>query len=269
MFKFVQFVAFAIILLAVVLNSCQSFTLGDEKILPEGRTKFDDDLREFMEFVKLQMQCGYEPAGVPPLAPYHEEFAEFNVQGGGWSLKGNLTNFLITGLNEFDIVELHWNNVLQKVTFDFKFPSVSAYSSAYKLNAITSMFGPAVGFYGNGVFSLELINLRAHGSFKLRPNLSGGLTVWGFNTKLELGSTKSKTTGIMGGSIIYNKLFNSWVEEFVNLTFEEDNSEAVSDFVEHLVVPRLNAALKNISLVELIALIMGLAQDVIPTEPMC
>uniref|UniRef100_A0A1I8NG16 Hemolymph juvenile hormone binding protein (JHBP) n=1 Tax=Musca domestica TaxID=7370 RepID=A0A1I8NG16_MUSDO len=268
MLKLTQIIKIAIIL-GIFLQTSQSYKLFDGRLQPEGRTKFDDDLREFMEFVKLQMQCGYEPAGVPPLAPYQQDFAKFDLQGGGWSLKGNLTNLVITGLNEFDIVELHWNNVLAKITFDFKFPSIWAHSDSYKLNAVTSMFGPATGFHGDGVFSLELINLRARGSFKLRPNLSGGLMVKGFNAKLELESSKSKTTGIMGGKLIYNKLFNSWIEEFINLTFEEDNSEAVSAFVDHLVVPPLDAALKNISLVELIALITGLAQDVVPTEAIC
>lgn len=173
----------------------------------------------------------------------------------------------ITGLNEFDVVALSWNNILQKVTFDFRFPSILAQSSSYKLNAVTSMFGPAVGFYGNGLFQLELINLRAHGSFKLRPNLSGGLSVWSFKVQLDLESTKSKTTGIMG-SIVYTKLFNSWIEEFIHLTFD-DNAEGVSDALEYLVVPPMNKALKNISLVELIALIMGLAKDVVPSEAMC
>ncbi|XP_061396171.1 uncharacterized protein LOC133331812, partial [Musca vetustissima] len=252
MLKISQFLIFAITV-GICLNNCQAYRLIDDtKLGPEGRTKFDDDLREFMEFVKLQMQCGYAPAGIPPMAPYQQEFAEFDMQGGGWSLKGNMTNLQISGLNEFDIVDLNWNNVLQKIKFDFKFPSILFHSSEYKLNARTSALGPSMGFHGNGVFSLELINLRASGSFKLRPNLSGGVSVRSFNVKLELESSKSKTTGIMGGSLIYNKLFNSWVEEFIALTFEEDNSEGVSHFVEELVVPPLNAALKNISLVELL-----------------
>lgn len=36
-----------------------------------SRTVFDDELREVVELVRLQMVCGY--AGIPPLAPYQEE----------------------------------------------------------------------------------------------------------------------------------------------------------------------------------------------------
>lgn len=176
-----------------------------------------------------------------------------------------MSDLVVTGLNEFDVVDLNWNNVFQRITYDFKFPSIQLHSS-YKLNAITSTFGPAMGFYGNGLFNLELINLRAYGSFKLRPSLTGGLTMWGFKVQLDLESSKSKTTGIMN-SFIYTKLFNSWVEEFINLTFGE--GEAVSEAVEYLVVPPMNKALKNISMVELIALIMGLAKDVVPSDVVC
>lgn len=65
----------------VLINTCQSLNLIENNLNPQQRTKIDDDLRDFVEFIKLQMQCGYEPAGVPPLAPYQAEFKEFNVQG--------------------------------------------------------------------------------------------------------------------------------------------------------------------------------------------
>ncbi|XP_075150489.1 uncharacterized protein LOC142224591 [Haematobia irritans] len=263
MFKLRHLFLIYTVILLIFLNTCQA---NEESRQPEGRTKFDDDLRDFMEFVKLQMKCGYEPAGIPTLAPYEEDFKEFNIAVNTWSLKGNLSNLIITGLNEFDIVDLNWNNVLQKITFDFKFPSILAKSS-YKLNGITGVFGPIIGFHGDGLFQLELMNLRAHGSFKLRPNLTGGLTIWSFKVKLDLETSKSKTTGIMD-SVIYSKFFNSWIEEFIRLTFE-DNGEAVSDALEYLVVPPLNKALKNVSMIELVALIMGLAQDVIPSEAIC
>lgn len=83
MLKLTQIIKIALIL-GIFLQTSQSYKLFDERLQPEGRTKFDDDLREFMEFVKLQMQCGYEPAGVPPLAPYQQDFAKFDLQGGGW-----------------------------------------------------------------------------------------------------------------------------------------------------------------------------------------
>ncbi|KAI8121057.1 hypothetical protein CVS40_7800 [Lucilia cuprina] len=232
----------------------------------ESRTKFDDDLREVVEYFKLQMHCGFPAYGVPPLAPYRSDFTKFDFQKSSWSVKGNFSDMVIIGLNEFDVVVLHWNNILRKITFEFNFPSIEAKSS-YKLNSINHMFPTPVHFFGDGLFRLELVNLKAKGSFKLKPLLlSNGLVVEDFKAQLTLESSHSKSTGFMN-SLLYTKLFNSWIEEFINLTFAEQAE--VSKTVEYFVVPIMNKALKNISLVELVALITGLVDVGLPTEVIC
>lgn len=45
----------------------------------DTRTIFDDDLREFMEYVRLQMPCGYPPAGIPPLVPLRADYKDVKV----------------------------------------------------------------------------------------------------------------------------------------------------------------------------------------------
>ncbi|XP_037960308.1 uncharacterized protein LOC119689536 [Teleopsis dalmanni] len=232
-----------------------------------SRALFDDELREFIEFLRLQMRCGYADAGIPPLAPYQAEFKEFAINQGDWNVRGNLTDLTVTGLDEFDVVVLSWNNVFQKLTFDFNFGSILM-KSAYKMNALTSMFGPPLNFYGDGNMQLEFQNLRAYGSFKLRPSLNGGLHAWAFKFNLELGGAKSKSTGFMN-SAFYSKIFDSWIEEFLKVMFEEDNAEAMSAALENLIQPPLNSLLKNISMPELIAIILGLAGDILPKEPIC
>ncbi|XP_065358728.1 uncharacterized protein LOC135952644 [Calliphora vicina] len=256
-----------LVLLMAALDLGQTFVLKQEQEFAiEGRTKFDDDLREVVEFLKLQMQCGYPKAGVPALAPYRSDFVEYDFEKSTWSLKGNFSNLVITGLNEFDVVVLHWNNILRKITFELNFPELEARSS-YKLNSISQMFAEPAYFFGNGLFRLDLLNLRAKGSFKLKPLLlSGGLAVVDFKTQLQLESSRSRSTGFMN-SLLYTKLFNSWIEEFIKVTFSEQKE--VSNAVEHLVVPVMDKALKNISLVELVALITGLAEVGVPTEAIC
>lgn len=91
MSKFGQLLVIVALVLGVFLNTCPHVegALVEEELQggnfrPEGRTKFDDDLRDFVEFIKLQMKCGYEPAGIPPLAPYQDDFVDFNMQGNTW-----------------------------------------------------------------------------------------------------------------------------------------------------------------------------------------
>ncbi|TMW40979.1 hypothetical protein DOY81_013942, partial [Sarcophaga bullata] len=105
--------------------------------------------------MKLQMFVVIPPGwGVPPLKPFEMEFKEFEWHKNHWWLKGNFSSFEINGLTEFDVVELHWNNILAKITFDFKFPFIE-FNSLYKLN----VYAP-LNLYGSGIFRLQLFNLR-------------------------------------------------------------------------------------------------------------
>lgn len=52
---------------------------SSEEFEIEGRSMFDDDLREFVEFLRLQMPCGYAPAGIPPLAPLQAGYREVEL----------------------------------------------------------------------------------------------------------------------------------------------------------------------------------------------
>ncbi|KAM7352103.1 uncharacterized protein ACRADG_004741 [Cochliomyia hominivorax] len=250
------------------------------EINPAMRTKFDDDLREIVEYLKLQMQCGFPEKDIPPLAPYQNEFVPFDFVKPNWRyifltspikkktnnrLKGNLSSLVITGLNEFDVKALHWNNILHKISYDLNFPSLQVHSS-YQLNGINNIFGTPQAVFGNGLFRLELVNLRVRGSLFLKPLLSGGLAVRSFNVDVDLEAVHSKSTGFMN-SLIYTKLINAWIEEFIYLTFMEKN--AVSHTLESLAVPVLNDLLHGISLIELIALITGLGEIDLPTEVNC
>lgn len=77
-----------LIILSLILTSTNlnfSNALNEIQDLDiEQRTKFDDDLREIVEYLRLQMQCGFPEKGIPPLAPYHNKFVEFDLQNSEW-----------------------------------------------------------------------------------------------------------------------------------------------------------------------------------------
>lgn len=150
---------------------------------------------------------------------------------------------------------------MAKITFDFKFPFIE-FNSLYKLN----VYAP-LNLYGSGIFRLQLFNLRLKGSFKLKPLIiTNGLAVRDFKVQVDLESSRSKTTGIMNNRWS-TKLFNAWLEEFIALTFEEE--EAVSRVVESYTVPVLNKGLKHVSMLELFAMITGIVNDIVPEGPKC
>ncbi|XP_017478245.1 PREDICTED: uncharacterized protein LOC108368013 [Rhagoletis zephyria] len=245
----------------------QQVVSANENIGFETRTIFEDDLREFMEFVRLQMPCGYPPAGIPPLVPLHADYKDVNVVLNKTEIHGNVTDLNISGLDEFDVQELHFSNILHKVRYDFRFPEILI-TGNYMTNITTRMYGPKFHIYGDGILHLTLKNLRIYGSFIVRPKNSGSLKLRKFKATVELGDVESKLTGILG-SALKTKLFNDWIEEFIDMTLN-DNQEEVSELLENWAEPRLNRALDEVSVIGVVALILGIIDgSIMPQEPLC
>ncbi|XP_011181193.1 uncharacterized protein LOC105211470 [Zeugodacus cucurbitae] len=239
---------------------------SSEELEIEGRSVFDDDLREFVEFLRLQMPCGYEPAGIPPLAPLQAGYRAVELTTDNAAIRGNVTNLSITGLDDFDVSALGFNNVIQKVKYDLFFPEI-LFTGLYKADIITKIFGPSMRVYGDGDLHLTLKDLRIYGSFILRPKLTGSVRMTRFKVKSELGAVESKLTGIMD-SPLKTKLINAWIEEFINLTFN-DSQEDVNAALKNWVVPPANQALDKVPIIGVLALIFGIVDGSLPQEPLC
>ncbi|ALC39606.1 CG7968 [Drosophila busckii] len=244
------------IILALLGCSCSSATL------------FDDQLRELTEFLRLQMRCGYPPLGIPVLAPAQLAYKKLNIKTESLACQGNFTDLSIVGLDSFEFRQLNWNNVLHKIRFDLNFPSIKLTSSKYQLDILSRLFGSDFSLWGDGVFDLELLNLRANGSFIIRPSgLTHGTHIKSWKVDWQLGAANSKITGIMG-SRLWSKFVNDIINEFFELTIN-DNPEEVADFMQQLIVPPMNAALENVAWYEITAVILGLVKGVLPVEPIC
>ncbi|XP_030569895.1 uncharacterized protein LOC115769306 [Drosophila novamexicana] len=233
-----------------------------------GRTLFDDELREFTEFLRLQMHCGYPERGIPILAPAQLAYKELDIHTDSLSCKGNFTDLSVVGLDGFEFFQLQWNNIFHTIKFDVSFPSIQLKSAAYKLDLLGRIFGANTSLGCNGRFDLELINLRANGSFVLRPSgLTNGVHITSWNVDWQLGKTISQTTGI-GGTQIVTKFINAIIQDFLELLIN-DNPQEVSQFMEQLIAPPMNTVLENVAWYEITAIILGLVKGVLPLEPIC
>lgn len=237
-----------------------------EELEIEGRTNFDDYLREVMEFLRLQMPCGYAPAGIPPLVPLYAPYREVEWITSKSEIRGNVTELTVTGLDEFDIRELHYNNLLRRVRYDLNFPEI-LFTGDYKTDIITKLFGPKVHVYGDGELHLTLKNLRIYGSFIVRPKASGTMKLTKFKATTELGGVESELTGIMNSPTM-TKFFNGWIEEFINQTFN-DSEEEVDAALQRWFVPLATKALDEVSVIGLVALMLGVIEGTLPQETLC
>ncbi|KAL7740393.1 hypothetical protein ACLKA6_013190 [Drosophila palustris] len=226
-----------------------------------SRTLFDDDLRELTEILRLQMRCGYPDRGIPVLAPAQMAFKSIDISTDSFRCQGNFTDLSIVGLDGFEFHTLQWSNIRHTIKFDMTFPRIQLKSSNYKLNFLS--------LWGDGVFDLELINLRAKGSFIIRPSaLTHGTHIKSWKVDWQLGKSSSKITGILGKNALVSKIFNQIIDEFLELLIN-DNPNEISQFMEQLIVPPMNSVLENLAWYEITAIILGLVKGVLPVEPIC
>ncbi|XP_055848365.1 uncharacterized protein LOC129913622 [Episyrphus balteatus] len=228
--------------------------------------RFDDQLRELVESVRQQLPCGFPTAGIPPLAPYRNQLHQFDLNNRGTDLLGNFTNLIITGIDGFDVKELHYATLLMKLNFDVNFSQIKLFSQYYAKGGV-QIFGRNFSLVGNGDFDLLAENIRINGSFHLRPTTSNGLKIWNFKSSFNMDGVKSQTTGILN-SPLYSGFFNSWVEEFVRILVDE-NRDHIGNKIGSYIVPAVNQQLKKVSVLELIGVILGLGAPDSPLFPVC
>ncbi|XP_068150863.1 uncharacterized protein [Drosophila tropicalis] len=229
---------------------------------------FDDELRELTEFLRLQMRCGYSDRGVPILAPAQAAYREINTKTDNFGCQGNFTDLLVEGLDSFDFARLEWNNILHTIKFDINFAKLDVTSANYKLDLLGRLFGADLSLWGDGEFALKLTNFRGVGSFVIRPNsLTSGVHIKSWKVDWSVGEVSSQTTGIMN-SRVYSKFVNAFVKDYLELLIN-DNPTEISQFMEDLIVPSVNEVLEYISWYEITAIILGLADGILPVEPIC
>lgn len=146
------------------------------------------------------------------------------------------------------------------------FPEI-LFTGHYKADIITKLLGSSVRVYGDGTLHLSLKNLRIYGSFILRPKITGSVRMTSFKVTSGLGAAESKLTGIMD-SALRTKIINAWVEEFINLTFN-DSQEDVNAALKRWVVPPANQALDKVPVIGVLALLFGIIDGSMPQETLC
>lgn len=171
------------------------------------------------------------------------------------------------GLDGFEFFQLQWNNIFHTIKFDVNFPSIHLKSENFKFD-LSRFLGATVSTQCDGVLDVELLDLRANGSFVLRPSgLANGVHVMRWNIDWQLGKAVSQITGI-GGNKHVEKVINFIIQDSLQLLVN-DNPEEISQFMEQLIVPPLNEVLENVAWYEITAIILGLVKDVLPVEPIC
>ncbi|XP_039951909.1 uncharacterized protein LOC126753191 [Bactrocera neohumeralis] len=208
-----------------------------------------------IENMRDQMPCGFPGVGIPPLAPLKIPHKEVNIDTEALQLQGVVENFRLNGMDDFDIDEMKINAVTSKVNFLFTFRNVNV-DTEYDLRLLLKKAGFTINLVGSGPAKFAVKNISVKGVVKYSLGLlTGKLKLKTLEIRTHIGEVESDIEGIMGEGDINEKL-NEYLAEIVEAAVN-DNEDLITETIESLAVPKVNSALGDMSLADMIAAVGG------------
>lgn len=204
-----------------------------------------------IEAAKEQMPCGFPGLGIPPLAPLKITHQEINIDTDSIQAHGEINNFRLDGLNDFDVVAFRIQAILSRVTFEFNWNHVYL-DTDYIMS--TSLDNFKMARSGKAKFAIK--DLRIWGTAKYSLGvISGNLRLKEFNLYVSVGEVKSEIGGLSKYSIV-NKKLNEIIEEWITLAIN-DNTDNFAVLTNTYLVPAANNLIGDMSLSDIVGIITG------------
>ncbi|KAL5281733.1 hypothetical protein ACFFRR_005214 [Megaselia abdita] len=215
--------------------------------------------RKELRKIQKQMPCGFPTYGIPPLAPFTKEEIIFVLKKYFIDTVTDFIHLRIDGLDKFVINKFSIGVIFKTVKFDFTFRELRFRSKYYTDTFVDLMqqLGFDVRYEGEGSVDFSLKHLQIKGSFKYKmPMFWGSMKIYKFNCVVTLRDCDSDIQiGLLSTGVLSRK-FNNMIEKAV-LSSINDNQKEISDKIEEMVVPRVNAVLKGHKIWYLFSLLGG------------
>lgn len=207
-------------------------------------------ITDVLEALKVQMVDGWPEYGIPSLAPLVISHKDFSIGSDELFANGFIDGCEVNGLNGFEIVVMEPNLILSRIKYELNFGSLNV-TTQYKAD-----IGASYHIERDGGAFLSLENLRVYGTIKYSTGVIGGrFYIKDINVNVVVGNVVSQIENLSKYGIMNRKL-NQIVEEFINITINE-NTELVADWINESVTPIVNDLIGERSLQDLINLITG------------
>ena len=205
---------------------------------------------DVIEGIRDQMPCGFPGLGIPPLAPLKIKHQSVNLDYPFLKLQGSVDNFVLNGLNDFDIAEMKVNAILSKVTFRFVFNNINV-DTLYDMSLMLKKFGFTVNMIGAGPAKFAIKDMQIWGTMKYSLGvLSGKLKLKTLEVRTHIGDVESDIEGILGEGAVNHKM-NDIIEEAIELAVNE-NEDMITETIESVALPVVNSVLNDVALSDLI-----------------
>ncbi|XP_020810710.1 uncharacterized protein LOC110186015 [Drosophila serrata] len=241
--KFVLLIA-----LILALGSCYGAEFA-EPMSAQDRSLSSVAL-EAVESLKIVLRNGAPNHGIPVLAPAKLAHKSFKFSTGELSLDGEIEDFVLEGLDEYEVLIMNVDVFRNRVKTTIKWDNVNI-TTLYKADVGS---GYRMQREGGAFFALKDLVIEGTINYSLGL-LSKKLAVKDILFYPTVGSVDSQIENLSKYRIL-NRKMNEIIEEFVSLTIN-DNTDFVAEWVNEFVTPICNDMIGDRSLSDIIAIITG------------
>jgi len=211
---------------------------------------FSSVIVDGVEAFRGVLQKGSPEHGIPVMAPMKAAQRSFEFNSGEFSGTFGVENFVLEGLDQYEVKSMKMEVLRSRVTFEFHFPSVNV-TTDYDLDLGS---GFRVKRTGGAFFALEDLNIQGRISYSLGV-FTSQLRVKDILVYPTVGNVNSQIENLSKYRI-FNRKLNEVIEEFVTLTIN-DNTDFVASWVSEQATPICNELIGDRTLSDIIAIITG------------
>ncbi|KAL9874796.1 uncharacterized protein ACN427_013172 [Glossina fuscipes fuscipes] len=230
----------------IVLFALINCIAGEDLLKEQNENQvrsISDQIKDQIEAAKEQMPCGFPGLGIPPLAPLRTSHQELKLNKGFLFAEGEIKDFRLDGLNDFDIDELNFNLISQKLKFKFTWSKIH-FKTDYALKAGFNRL--AVHRAGDATFAVH--NATVWGTIRYSISLSGTAQLKELSLYAQLDDVESDISGLSDNKII-NKKLNEFVEEWVTLAVNE-NTDNLAEITNQYAKPIINELIRGMNILD-------------------
>ncbi|XP_017132247.1 uncharacterized protein LOC108149307 [Drosophila elegans] len=237
-----------LIALIVALGSCQGAEVA-EPLAAQDRS-ISSVILELVEEFRVVLQNGVPSYGIPVLAPMTAAKRSFEINSGEFSGTFGVEDFVLEGLDQYEVISMNMDVFRSRLTFEFLFRSLN-FTTNYEVDMGS---GYRIKRDGGAFFALEDLSIRGKISYSLGV-LTSNLRVKDVLIYPSVGKVNSQIENLSKYRI-FNRKLNEVIEEFVTLTIN-DNTDFVAKWVSEQATPVCNDLIGDRTLSDIIAIITG------------
>ncbi|XP_055906048.1 uncharacterized protein LOC129941445 [Eupeodes corollae] len=200
-------------------------------------------LAELLTAYKKIMPCGNASLGVPPTAPFRNPSVKLNFSGEFLSVKGEIDNLVIDGLDDFLIVQLAHKASLNHTEMDILYKNIQILGK-FNLTIGADLAGFKYVQPLEGFINFQVLNMRTTFGMNIGQNEVGGIQFSNFEYTLQVGDIVVNNLNTKW-SVAVNNFANQYIRDF-SMLFLQTNREMFGKMYSESFMELANKALYNV-----------------------